>query len=50
VAGVVMDTFVFITDYPVVTLQRSAPLIPKPTTAHDPEPVLSTSHPHNQFP
>jgi len=28
----------------------STPLIPKPTTAHDPEPVPSTSHPHSLFP
>jgi len=28
----------------------STPLIPKPTTASDPEPVPSTSHNHNLFP
>jgi dihydroorotate dehydrogenase len=28
----------------------STPLLPKPTSAHDPELVLSTSHSHNQFP
>jgi len=30
--------------------EGSTPLIPKPATAHDPEPVPSTSHPHNLFP
>jgi len=28
----------------------STALISQPNTAHDPEPVLSTSHPHNLFP
>jgi len=26
------------------------PLIPKPANGHDPEPVPSTSHPHNLSP
>jgi hypothetical protein len=29
---------------------RSTLLIPKPAIGHDPEPVPSTSHPHNLFP
>jgi hypothetical protein len=27
--------------------EGSTPLIPKPAIGHDPEPVPSTSHPHN---
>jgi len=30
--------------------EGSTPLIRKPVTARDPEPVPSTSHPHNLFP
>jgi hypothetical protein len=39
---------------PLVSLvaesEGSTPLIQKPATGHDPEPVPSTSHPHNLFP
>jgi len=34
----------------VTELENSAPLIKQPAIGHDPEPVLSTSHPHNPFP
>jgi hypothetical protein len=34
----------------VTETEGSAPLIPKPDTGHDPEPVPSTSHPHNTSP
>jgi hypothetical protein len=30
--------------------EGSTPLISKPAIGHDPEPVPSTSHPHNIFP
>jgi hypothetical protein len=30
--------------------ESSTPLVPKPATGHDPEPVPTTSHPHNIFP
>ena len=43
--------------FPQITSIRSSilsdgtvPLIPQPATGHDPEPVLSTSHPHNTLP
>jgi virulence-associated protein VagC len=38
-----------VTISPVAEPEGSTPLIPKPATAHDPEPVPSTSHP-NLFP
>ena len=39
-----------ITNCLVAEPDGSTPLIAKPVTAHDPEPVPSTSHPHNLFP
>ena len=39
-----------ITNSVVAEHKGSTPLISKPTTAHNPQPVPSTSHPHNLFP
>ena len=39
-----------ITNSVVAEHKGSTLQIPQPTPAHDPEPVPSTSHPHNLFP